>query len=308
MKPPLFPSLLLLALCLLVSCKPAAEKKENVFDELHGVRIAATTPVIADLIRQIGGVRVKVDCLIPVDGDPLAFVVTPEIRQRLETCWAIFHTQLPEEQKILAEIATLRHPLGIYPLGTQLAPKSLIPRRNGQTGDDPFFWGNVSLWQQCIDPVLAGLGAVDPEGREVYEQNAEFYREKLAALHQWALRRAQEVAPEKKIILTTRNGLTYFGTAYFFDTGAIEVPERVGQAVELIKQRKLRAVFSEAGVPRDLIDQVAAGAGLPVAGPLYIYGPGKPGTAETSQGESYTCDNYIGMIKHNINTCVEALK
>jgi manganese/zinc/iron transport system substrate-binding protein len=71
-----------------------------------------------------------------------------------------------------------------------------------------------------------------------------------------------------------------------------------------IAERKIRAIFVESSVPQRTIEAVQAavharGFDVQIGGELFSDAMGNPGTPEGT---------YIGMVRHNIDTIVDALK
>jgi manganese/zinc/iron transport system substrate-binding protein len=73
---------------------------------------------------------------------------------------------------------------------------------------------------------------------------------------------------------------------------------------DYLVEHKIKAIFVESSVPRKAIDAVIQGAAqqghiIKVGGELYSDAMGEEGTEDGT---------YIGMVKHNVNTIVKALK
>ena len=78
----------------------------------------------------------------------------------------------------------------------------------------------------------------------------------------------------------------------------------VQRVVDALVQRKIKAVFVESSVPRRNIEAVVKGARargwtVQIGGELFSDAMGKDGTPEGT---------YDGMVRHNVNTIVKALK
>ena len=74
--------------------------------------------------------------------------------------------------------------------------------------------------------------------------------------------------------------------------------------VNIITERKLKAVFVESSVPRRSIEAVVAGCqsrghDVTIGGQLFSDAMGESGTPEGT---------YIGMVRHNVETIVGALR
>jgi zinc transport system substrate-binding protein len=57
---------------------------------LAQVRVAATTPILADLVRAVGGDRVRVATVVPPGADPHTFEPTPALAKALSQTQLLF--------------------------------------------------------------------------------------------------------------------------------------------------------------------------------------------------------------------------
>jgi manganese/zinc/iron transport system substrate-binding protein len=78
----------------------------------------------------------------------------------------------------------------------------------------------------------------------------------------------------------------------------------MGKLVDFIKEKKVPAVFVESSVSHATIDRISNDSGAKVGGELFSDAMGAPGQIENG----YDLGTYEGMIKHNMNTIVTALK
>ena len=74
--------------------------------------------------------------------------------------------------------------------------------------------------------------------------------------------------------------------------------------VEFIKKKNVKAIFVESSVPQQAIRRISQDAGVKIGGELFSDAMGTPGQIENG----YDLGTYEGMIKHNLNTIVDALK
>ena len=177
---------------------------------------------------------------------------------------------------------------------------------------DPHVWFDVPLWAQCVDKVVEGLAETHPAGKAAYEKNGAAYKKKLAELHQWALKKAAELPKERRIIVTSHDAFNYLGRAYDFQVVGLQGISTVTEAgvadmaklVDFVKQHKVPAVFVESSVSHATIERISKDAGAKIGGELFSDAMGTPGQIENG----YDLGTYEGMIKHNLNTVVNALK
>jgi len=177
---------------------------------------------------------------------------------------------------------------------------------------DPHVWFDVPLWTRSIGVVMKGLSEHAPQHKDYFENQGKATQAKMQALHQWAIKRAVELPMEKRILVTSHGAFNYFGRAYGFrvaglqgmSTGAEANAVSMAKMMEFIKTNNVKAVFVESSVPQLAIRRAGRDAGVTVGGELFSDAMGTPGKMENG----YDLGTYEGMIKHNLNTIVGALK
>lgn len=277
------------------------------------VRVAATTSMVADLARNVGGERVQVDALMGPGVDPHLYKATAADVLKLQRANVIFYSGLLLEgkmQELFGQMA--RKKKFVYAVTEDLAHEKLLepPAFGGHF--DPHVWFDVPLWTQCIDKMVEGLSEFDPAGKSAYEKNAAQYKTKLGELHQWALKKAQELPKERRILVTSHDAFNYLGRTYGFQVVGLQGISTVTEAgvadmakmVDFVKQQKVLAVFVESSVSHATIERISKDANVKVGGELFSDAMGKPGEKEND----YDLGTYEGMIKHNMNTIINALK
>lgn len=277
------------------------------------LKIVATTGMVADLVRQVGGERVEVDSLMGAGVDPHLYKASAQDVVRLQRADVVFYNGLLLEGKmgdLLTRIA--RSKGGVYALSESLPEELLLSPGEFAGHHDPHVWLDVSLWARCVDTVVEALAAKDPDGAAFYAGRATAVRASLAELHAWALAKAAELPREQRILFTSHDAFNYFGRAYGFEVVGLQGISTVTEAgladmarmVDLIRARGARAIFVESSVPPQAIQRIAADAGVRVGGELFSDAMGTPGEIE----HGYDLGTYNGMIRHNLNTIVEALR
>ena len=302
-------------LCLaLIACTAAAYSgcgKGGATDD-GKIFVIATTGMVGDMVRAIGGDRVEVRELMGAGIDPHSF--KPELKDTTAMSRAdiIFYSGLLLEGKM--ETDWQAHS------GKSHAVAGAIPQ-DRLKGDlhhpDPHVWGDVSLWATGIDGVVGAFAKHDPAGAAGYRERGEAYRERLENLHAWALARAAEVPEASRVLVTSHDAFEYFGEAYGFDVFGLQGISTVGSfgaadraaLATIIRERGVKTIFPESSVNPAALRGVAEDTGVKVAETeLFSDAMGVPGKIESVNGEDYDLGTYEGMIKHNMNALVEALK
>ena len=279
----------------------------------ESVRVTATTSMVADLAKSVGGDRVEVAALMGPGVDPHLYKATAADISKLQGADVIFYNGLLLEgkmQELFVQMARKEKP--VYAVVEDLPKDQLLSPEQLGGHYDPHVWFDVALWSKCIDKVVEGLTEADPAGKETYEKNADELRAKLAALHQWAQQKASELPPEKRILITSHDAFNYFGRAYGFQVVGLQGISTVTEAgladmarmVDFIRENGVKAIFVESSVPHNTIERISKDAGVKIGGEIFSDAMGASGQMENG----YDLGTYEGMIKHNLNTIVNALQ
>lgn len=283
---------------------PPAERKLN---------IVTTTGMIADIAKNVGGDNVQVTALMGAGVDPHLYKASEGDVRRLQEADLIFYSGLHLE----AQMGTVLEKMNDFGIKT-VAVTDKIDRSallaNPQYPDqyDPHVWFDVTMWMKAAEQVKETLVETDPANGSEYEANAQAYLAQLEELHQYVLSRAQEVPAEKRIIITAHDAFNYFGRAYGFEVRGLQGISTEAQAgtadvqelARFIVEKQIPAIFVESSVPQRNVEAVQAavqaqGFDVQIGGSLFSDAMGSEGTPEGT---------YIGMVRHNIDTIVSALK
>jgi manganese/zinc/iron transport system substrate-binding protein len=277
------------------------------------LKVVTTVSMITDLAKQIGGDRVSVEGLMGAGVDPHLYKATASDVTRLQQAEIIFYNGLVLEgkmQDIFSKLA--RSKKFVYPVSEAIPVDRLLEPPEFAGHYDPHVWFDVPFWSLCSETVVKGLSERDPKGSTYYAARGVEVKKKLEALHQWALKKSEELPKEKRILVTSHDAYNYFGRAYGFKVVGLQGISTVTEAgladmakmVDFIKKNKIKAIFVESSVPHHTIERISKDAGVKIGGELFSDAMGTPGQIENG----YDLGTYEGMIKHNLSTIVEALK
>ena len=162
-----------------------------------------------------------------------------------------------------------------------------------------------------VDNIQKALSEVDPANAATYAANADAYKQQLDALQRYAVESLESVPQDRRILITSHDAFNYFGRAYGLEVLGVQGLsteseaglQRINQLVDLLVDRKVRAVFVESSVPRKNIDSLVEGSRsrgheVAIGGELYSDAMGPDGSYEGT---------YIGMLDHNITLVARGL-
>jgi manganese/zinc/iron transport system substrate-binding protein len=264
-------------------------------------------------VRQVGGDKIEVQGLMGAGVDPHLYKALASDITRLQNAEVIFYNGLLLEGKMQDVFARMaRTKKYVYAVTETIQQDRLLepPEMSGHY--DPHVWFEVPLWAHCADVVARGLSEFAPEHKEYFVQQGKAVQAKMQSLHQWAVKRAGELPMEKRILITSHDAFNYFGRAYGFQVVGLQGISTVEEAnmasmvkmVEFIKKNSIKAIFVESSVAQQAIRRISQDAGVKIGGELFSDAMGTPGQIE----HGYDLGTYEGMIKHNLNTIVDALK
>ena len=278
-----------------------------------GIKVTATTTMVGDLVRQVGGDRVEIFGLMGPGVDPHLYKASASDITKLQRADVIFYSGLLLEgklQDVFAKMArTKKH---VYAVTEAIDEKELLEPESFGGHYDPHVWFDVTLWTKCVESVVKGLSEFDPKGRDEFEKRGKEARAKMLELHQWALKKAAELPKEKRVLITSHDAFNYFGRAYGFRVVGLQGISTVEEAalaamtqmVDFVKKHQVKAIFIESSVPPNAIRRISQDARVKIGGELFSDAMGTPGQLENG----YDLGTYEGMIKHNLTTIVNALK
>jgi manganese/zinc/iron transport system substrate-binding protein len=277
------------------------------------IRVTTTVTMVTDLVKQVGGDRVDIQGLMGPGVDPHLYKAAASDVSKLQNANVIFYCGLLLEgkmQDVFAKMArTKKH---VYAVTESVPQEKLLEPPEFSGHFDPHVWFEVPLWSQCVETVVKGLSEFDPKSKDYFEQRGKEVTARLDELHQWALKKADELPKEKRILVTSHDAYNYFGRAYGFQVVGLQGISTVEEAnvaaraklTEFIKQHQVKAIFVESSVPPAAIKRISEDAGVKIGGELFSDAMGTPGQIENG----YDLGTYEGMIKHNLTTIVDALK
>lgn len=273
--------------------------------------VVATTGMIADAARQIGGDRVSVRALMGPGVDPHAYRQTrTDIAAMVRADLVLWHGLYLEAQmeEFLRELGA-RKP--VVAVAESLPRELLISHVDYSDKFDPHVWMDPRLWSRVVETVREALVAARPEDAEVFAANAEAYLGELAQLADYSDKVFASVPETARVLVTAHDAFSYFGRAQGFEVLGIQGIstqseaglQRVAELVDILVQRKIGAVFVESSVSdrsvRALIEGAAArGHTVIIGGELFSDAMGADGTYEGT---------YPGMIDHNATIISRAL-
>ncbi|MBT4908124.1 MAG: zinc ABC transporter solute-binding protein [Rhodospirillaceae bacterium] len=275
------------------------------------VRVVATTGMIADAARQIGGNLIDVQALMGPGVDPHAYRQTRSDIVAMAKADLVLWNGLFLEAQLESFLLNLADRTRVVAVAEAVPERLLIGSDDYENRFDPHLWMDPELWSRVVINVRDALIDTHPTGENAFHANADAYLARLRKLIGYTKAALSSVPAESRVVVSSHDAFNYFGHAYDFDVIGIQGISteseaglrRIAELVETLVARDIHAVFVESSVSdrniRALIEGAAArDHDVVIGGELFSDAMGTPGTYEGT---------YIGMIDHNATTITSAL-
>ena len=275
------------------------------------LQVVATTGMIADTARAIGGDLIDVQTLMGPGVDPHAYRQTRTDILAMRRADIILWNGLYLEAQMQEVLGELGARMPVVAVAETLDASHLVAHDDYEDRKDPHVWMDPDLWSDVAIAIRDSLIEVAPQYAGELTDNADAYLEELGSLAVYADKVLSSVPEDRRVLITAHDAFNYFGRAYGFDVVGVQGISteseaglnHIAELVDLLVVRDVAAVFVESSVSdrsvRALIEGAASrGHDVKVGGQLFSDAMGAP---ETYEG------TYIGMIDHNATTIASAL-
>lgn len=264
------------------------------------VKVVATLPDIAEIVKAIGQDKVDVSSLLSGGTDPHFADARPDYILKVNRADVVCAVGLDLEigwlPKVMEKAANAKVQsggLGFCELGQAIKPLE-IPTGviNRALGDvhphgNPHFTLDPLKVAESGAEVVRVLSAVDEANAAAYQKNYDAFKKQMETLH------AQMKAKVKKVkVMEYHKEFTYFFNSYGLESaGSLEekpgMPPsatRIAQVAQAAKANKVQVLFATASAPHQTLERFTELSGIPVVTvPSYVQSSGDAKSIEALQ-------------------------
>lgn len=299
--------LCLMLMLIFVSC--SNNTNQNFKDEK--LNIITTTTMLYDLVNVIGGDVVNNEGLCKAGVDPHLYKATAGDIAKMSDADIVIYNGFHLEGELGEVFSSLTSQnKDVISLENGLDIDKILTESDGNY--DPHIWFNVLLWKDCATYITNELSKIDPDNKNIYQQNLTNYLIELDDLHTYVKERVQEIEPTQRTLITAHDAFNYFGEEYGFEVLAIQGINTqtmastfdINELATYIADNKIKAIFVESSVSSKNILALqeavnSKGFNVDIGGELY----------SDSLGDiNSNHETYIKTVKANIDTIIDALK
>ena len=298
--------ILLSLLCLFILGCETNTSDEGEYD------IVCTTGMIGDMVQNLVGDSLKVHNLMGPGVDPHLYKATQGDIAKLNGAKVIVYNGLHLEGKMNEIFEKLRKRKKIIVVSNGLEETELINSTDFVGAQDPHIWFDVALWKKALAAVSLELQKEFPQLVNTIRLNEITYNAQLMALDKYCSDQLALIPDSQRIMITAHDAFKYFGRAYGIEVRGLQGIsttaefglQDISELVNFVTEKKIKALFVESSVPQKSIEAVIEGCEkrghkVVLGGELFS---DAMGAANSREG------TYVGMVKHNVETIVNALK
>ncbi len=275
------------------------------------IKVVATTGIIGDALINILDSNFEVTSLMGPGVDPHLYKATQGDLKRINEADILIYNGLHLEGKMVEILDRMRENKTVFSMEDMLDESDFIEAEGFAGTYDPHIWFDVALWSKAVENLGKQLSDTIGFKNEILERSNN-YALQLSELHEKVRDSIASIPEDKRVLITAHDAFEYFGRAYDIEVRGLQGISTLSEAgikdisnlVNFLVENQIPAVFVETSVSRRAIDAVVEGSQrkghpLKIGGYLYSDALGEENTPEGT---------YIGTVRSNVQTIVEALK
>ena len=266
-------------------------------------RVLATASMIADMAQVIAGEALKVECIVPIGGDPHMYEPTPADASQINKADLILKNGLTFEGWINELIAT-SGTKGEVVTVTRGVPA--IESLDYQNATDPHAWMDASNGLIYIENIYQALVKLRPDLKPIFEKNYLAYRKEISDLHEWMKSEIQKIPEIQRVLITSHDAFQYYGKAYGLRLESVlgtstDAQVQTSDIINLnrvIRETGVPAIFVESTINPKQINGIAQDNSIVIGGKLF---------ADSIGDEDSGANSYLDMLRHNTEEIIRGL-
>ncbi|HWK80852.1 MAG TPA: metal ABC transporter substrate-binding protein [Thermomicrobiales bacterium] len=247
-----------------------------------GLVVAASMPLLADIVANVAGDRATVFSIMPDSADPHTWEASPQDMVRVteaDTFISIGHHLEPfveaggwrraVKEAGIPELAVTDH--------LELIEIDRVIDHGDHTHDlragDPHVWLDPLKVVEAIPVIRDHLVGLDPDGEAAYTAQAAAYARQVEALHEDLAGSFAAIPEDRRVLVIFHDAFTYFAARYDFDIVGVVMPnteegevsaQEMADLIGAIEEHGITTVFAEPQFNTDVLSAIQDEAGVEI--------------------------------------------
>jgi zinc/manganese transport system substrate-binding protein len=260
--------------------------------------VVATTSILGDLVRRVGGDAINVEVLMPPGADPHEFEASASQAARMRGASLIIANGLGLEERLASTLDSARADgAPVFDVGDELDPQPLLD--GAADSVDPHVWLDPERMATTAGLVATRIADTTGVDRTTLEANAAAYADEARRAGTEADAILAAVPAERRVLVTNHDALGYFARRFDLRILGAAIPggstlaepsaATIRRLADVLRASGVDAVFSESTVSPRIIATVAQEVGQEVkVVELPTDSLGEPGSGFASYPELIT--------------------
>ncbi|MDX6377791.1 MAG: hypothetical protein QOE98_2094 [Gaiellaceae bacterium] len=269
--------------------------------------VVATTTVIADWVRAVGGDRVTVYQVLSPNTDPHEYEPRPSDVQQAADARVVFENGDGLDHWMTDVVSQAGGSERAVDLSAGL-PQRLPGETTGDAASrfDPHWWLDPRNAEHAVAAIRDALAAANPPAAATYRDNADAYLARVGLADRAVAACLGRVPRASRKLVSDHDAFGYFAARYGVQVVGAVIPSQSTQAqpsagelatlAATVRSAGVKAVYPEESLSPDLARQVARETGARADLTLYGDGLGKPDSAGGT---------YLGMLLANADAMAD---
>lgn len=277
------------------------------------LRVVATTTIVGDVVRAVGGDSIELTTLMPLGTDPHSFDPSPRDVAAVADADVVFMNGVDLEAFLERMLEGAGGKAEVVVLSDGVELRELKDEHEGESSEehgdyDPHVWfdpNNVMVW---VDNIEEALSRFDAANAQTFHEHAQAYRSELQELDGWIRAQVEQVPEANRSIVADHDTFGYLAAGYGLRTVGTIVPgystlsepsaQELADLENTIRDLGVKAVFVGRTVNPNLARRVEDDTGVKL---VFLY----TGSLSESDGPA---GSYLEFMQYNVSQIVEALR
>ena len=271
----------------------------------------ASTPVIAEWLRELGDDRITITALTQPGADEHTLQLTPgQVAEIASADLVVLNGGGLEasyndtvQQNVHGELLVLTDGIALEPFAAGFSHQEHAEEDAEDEDErgalDPHFWLDPARAIVALESIRNALAMLDPDGADFYATNATRYIESMRTTDAEIRATIAALPPERRLLVSFHDAYGYFARRYGLEIlgFVVEGPESepsagdVAALITIMRERSARFIFQEPQYDTRVVEQVARESGA-VVRTLYAQPTGDAPT-------------YLEMLRANAHALIE---
>lgn len=271
---------------------------------LGPIRVATLNTVLTEIATKVGGDDVSVTGILRPGIDPHSFNPSPADMRAIVDADLVLASGLGIDAYLGRLVSHSGAKGRVVSVGDAAPLILVVSQASGEK--DPHWWHSIDDVIFATDLVRSELTRLRPGSGDQFAANARNYVWGLVDLRSWANTQMARLPAADRVLVTSHDAFGYLARELGFEVHPINGPSTESEVdgrhlsalVDLIRARKVRAIFVENSANPRLVENLLEETGAKLGGTLYADGLGPEGS---------DASDYAAMYRHNVSALVSAL-